>query len=121
MNNQVEQMISLENKLYEKLLSEKRHVCGVNTRGGSNTHDPDYPEGHSKRKDQEARKKKSFAGESPNESEENDNSEDQDNDISISYDKTEDDDNNNNNNNNNEEEEEEDVEMSPPHEESPEK
>lgn len=27
MNNQVEQMISLQNKLYEKLIAEKKHVC----------------------------------------------------------------------------------------------
>jgi hypothetical protein len=37
MHNQVEQMISLQNKLYEKLLDERRQVCGVNTRGGSST------------------------------------------------------------------------------------
>ena len=73
MHNQVEQMIYLQNKLYEKLLDEKRQVCGVNKRGSS-TQDPDYPEGHPKRKEQEARKKKSFARESPNESEENENS-----------------------------------------------
>jgi hypothetical protein len=30
-------MISLQNKLYEKLLDERRQVCGVNTRGGSST------------------------------------------------------------------------------------
>jgi hypothetical protein len=69
MHNQVEQMISLQNKLYEKLLDEKRHVYGVNTRGGSSTQDPDYPEGHPKRKEQEACKKKSIAGKSPNEHE----------------------------------------------------
>ena len=108
MNNQAEQMISLQNKLYEKLLAEKRQVCGFNTRGGSSTQDPDYPEGHPKRKEQEARKKKSFAGESPNESEENENSKDQDNDISISDAETEDDNN------------EEGVEMSQPREEPPE-
>jgi hypothetical protein len=106
MNNQVEQMISLQNKLYEKLLAEKRQVCGVNTRGGSSTQDPDYPDGHPKRKEQEALKKKSFAGESPNESEVNGNSEEQENDVSISDAETED-------NNNGED----DVEMSQPNEE----
>ena len=39
MNNQVEQMISLQNQLYEKL-NVKKHVCGVNTRGGASTQDP---------------------------------------------------------------------------------
>jgi hypothetical protein len=106
MNNQVEKMISLQNKLHEKLLAEKRQVCGVNTRGGSSTQDPNYPEGHPKRKEQEALKKKYFARESPNESEENGNSQEQENDISI-YD-VETEDNNN---------EEDDVEMSQPHEE----
>jgi hypothetical protein len=71
MNNQVEQMIYLQNKLYEKLLTKKRQVCGVNTWGGSRTQDP---EGHPKRKEQEALKEKSFAGKSPNESDENGNS-----------------------------------------------
>jgi hypothetical protein len=66
MHNQVEQIIYLQNKFYEKLLDEKRQVCGVNTRGGSSTQDPHYLEGHPKKKEQEARKKKSFAGESPN-------------------------------------------------------
>jgi hypothetical protein len=92
-HNQVEQMIYLQNKLYDKLLDEKRHVCGVNTRGGSSNRDPDYPEGHPKRKEKEARRKKSFAGKSPNESEENENSEEQDNDISISDAETEDENN----------------------------
>jgi hypothetical protein len=103
MNNQ-DQMISLQNKLHVKLLVEKIHVCGVNTRGGSSTHDPDYPEGHPKRKEQEALKKKYFARESPNESEENGNSQEQENDISIYDVQTED--------NNNEED---DVEMSQRH------
>jgi hypothetical protein len=34
MNNQVEQMISPENQLYENFI-EKKQVCGVNTRGGA--------------------------------------------------------------------------------------
>ena len=50
-------MISLQNQLYEKL-NMKKQVCGVNTRGGASTQDPDYPEGHPKRKEQEAREKK---------------------------------------------------------------
>ena len=54
---QVEQMISLQNQLYEKL-NVKKQVCGVNTRGGASTQDPNYPEDHPKRKEQEARKKK---------------------------------------------------------------
>jgi hypothetical protein len=40
MNNQVEQMISLQNQLYENLIGKKQ-VCGVNTRGGASTQDPD--------------------------------------------------------------------------------
>ena len=88
MNNQVEQMISLQNKLYEKLLNEKKQIYGVNTRGGSSTQDPDYPEGHPKRQEQEARKKKSIAGKSPNKA--NGNSEDQENDVSLSDAETED-------------------------------
>ena len=67
MNNQVEQMVSLQNQLYGNLM-EKKQVCGVNTRGGASTQDPDYPENHPKRKEQEALKKKSSAGKSPNES-----------------------------------------------------
>ena len=39
MNNQFEQMVSLQNQLYENLI-EKKHVCGVNTRGGASTQDP---------------------------------------------------------------------------------
>src|SRR3954471_4881781 len=84
MNNQVEQMIYLQYKLYEKLLNEKKQICGVNTRGGSSTQDPDYPDGQPKRKEQEALKKKSIAGKSPNEIEANENSEDQENDVSLS-------------------------------------
>jgi uncharacterized protein YlaN (UPF0358 family) len=37
MHNQVEQMIYLQNKLYEKILDEKRQMYGVNTRGGSSS------------------------------------------------------------------------------------
>jgi hypothetical protein len=58
MNNQVEQIISLQNKLYENLL-EKRQVCGVETRRGPSTQDPDYPKWHPKRKDKDALKNKS--------------------------------------------------------------
>jgi hypothetical protein len=32
MNNQVEQMVSLQNKLYEKLISKEKQVYRVNTR-----------------------------------------------------------------------------------------
>ena len=90
MNNQVEQMVSLQNQLYENLM-EKKQVCGVNTRRGASTQDPDYPDGHPKRKEQEALKKKPSAGKSPNENEDNDNSQEQDKDISISDAETEDD------------------------------
>ena len=83
MNNQVEQMVSLQNQLYGNLM-EKKQVCGVNTRGGASTQDPDYPENHPKRKEQEALKKKPSAGKSPNENEDNDNSQEQDKDISNS-------------------------------------
>jgi hypothetical protein len=108
MNNQVEQMISLQNKLYEKLLKDKEQICGVNTRGGASTQDPDYPDGHPKRKEQETSRKKSIAGKSPNDT--NGNSKDQGNDTSLSDAETED---------NNHEEENEDL--SPPIEESQEK
>ena len=90
MNNQVEQMVSLQNKLCEKLISKEKQVCGVNTRGGSATQDPDYPEGHPKRKEQDALKaKKTSAGKSPNdnENEESGNSEEQENEISLSDDR----------------------------------
>ena len=49
------------------------------------TQDPDYPEGHPKRIEQDAlKKKKSSAARSPNESEIVGNSEDQEKDVSIS-------------------------------------
>lgn len=35
MNNQVEQLISLQNKLYKRLVAEKKPICGVKTRGTS--------------------------------------------------------------------------------------
>jgi pantothenate kinase len=92
MNNQVEQMVSLQNQLYANLI-EKKQVCGVNTRGGASTQDPDYPEDHPKRKEQEVLKKKSSAGKSPNENEDIDDSQEQDKDISISDAETEDDNN----------------------------
>jgi hypothetical protein len=92
MNNQVEQMVSLQNQLYANLI-EKKQVYGVNTRGGASTQDPDYPEDHPKRKEQEALKKKSSAGKSPNENKESDDSQEQDKDISISDAETEDDNN----------------------------
>jgi hypothetical protein len=67
MNNQVEQMVCLQNKLYEQLISKEKHVCGVNTRGGSATQYPDFPEGHPVRKEQEDLKaNKSSVGKSPN-------------------------------------------------------
>lgn len=103
MNNQVGQMIDLQNQFYESLIMKKQ-VCGVNTRGGASTQDPDYPEDHPRRKEQEAQKKKLSAGKSPNENQ--DESEERENDISISDAETED--------NNNEEEE-----SSPPEEEVP--
>ena len=83
-------MVYLENKLYEKLISKEKQVCGVNTRGGSATQDPDYPEGHPKRREQEALKANKFsAGKSPNDSEINENSKEQGNDVSISDAETE--------------------------------
>ena len=87
---------SAQNQLYEKL-NVKKQVCGVNTRGGASTQDPDYPEGHPKGKEQKARKKKLSASKYPNENQDKYDSEKQDNDISISDAETED--------NNNEEEE----------------
>ena len=90
MNNQVEQMVSLQNQLYENLI-EKKQICGVSTRGGASTQDPDYPENHPKRKEQEALTRKSSAGKSPNENKGIDDSQEQDNDISISDAETEDD------------------------------
>src|SRR5664279_6416257 len=82
MNNQVEQMVSLQNQLYGNLM-EKKQVCGVNTRRGASTQDPDYPDDHPKRKEQEALKKKPSAGKSPNENEDNDNSQEQDKELSL--------------------------------------
>jgi hypothetical protein len=58
MSNHVEQMISLQNQLYENLIGKKQ-VCGVNTWGGASTQDPDFPDGHPKRREQDALKKKS--------------------------------------------------------------
>ena len=83
-------MVSLQNQLYENLI-EKKQVCGVSTRGGACTQDPDYPENHPKRKEQEALKRKSSAGKSPNGNKGIDDSQEQDNDISISDAETEDD------------------------------
>ena len=83
-------MVSLQNELHENLI-ENKQVCGVNTRGGASTQDPDYPENHPKRKEQEALKKKSFVGKSPNENKDIDDSQEQDKDISISDAETEDD------------------------------
>jgi hypothetical protein len=37
MHNRVEQIISLQDKLYEHLISKEKQVFGVNTRGGSTT------------------------------------------------------------------------------------
>jgi hypothetical protein len=91
-------MISLQNQLYENFI-RKKQVCGVNTRGGASTQDPGFPDGHPKRTEQDALKKKSSAGQSPNENEDNGNSEEQDKDTSISDAKTKD------NNNENEDEE----------------
>jgi hypothetical protein len=56
MNNQVEQMIYLQNQLYEHIISKEKQVCRVNTRGGSATQDPNFPEGHPERKEQDALK-----------------------------------------------------------------
>ena len=66
MNNQVGQMIDLQNQFYESLIMKKQ-VCGVNTRGGASTQDPDYPKDHPRRKEQRAQKTKLSAGKSPNE------------------------------------------------------
>jgi hypothetical protein len=95
MNNQVEQMVSLQNKLYEQLISKEKHVCGVNTRGGLATQDPDFPEGHPRRKEQEALKaNKSSAGKSPNENKFIECDKDQEQDTSISDAETKDGNNN---------------------------
>jgi hypothetical protein len=59
MNNKVEQMISLQNQLYENFI-EKKQVCGVNTREGASTQDPDFPDGHPKIREQDALKNKSL-------------------------------------------------------------
>jgi hypothetical protein len=56
MNNQVEQMIYLQNQLYEHIISKEKQVCRVNTRGGLATQDPNFPEGHPERKEQDALK-----------------------------------------------------------------
>jgi hypothetical protein len=98
MNNQVEQMISLHNQLYENLIGKKQ-VRGVNTRGGASTQDPGFPDGHPKRREQDALKKKSSAGKSPNENDDNGNSKEQVKDTSISDVEAED------NNNENEDDE----------------
>jgi hypothetical protein len=95
MNNQVEQMVSLQNKLYELLISKEEQVCGVNTRGGSATQDPDFPEGHPKRKEQDALKaNKSSARISPNGNKFKERDKDQEQDTSISDAKIEDGNNN---------------------------
>jgi hypothetical protein len=93
-NNQVEQMISLQNQLYENLIGKKQ-VCGVKTSGGASTQDPNFPDDHPKKREQDALKKKSSAGQSPNENEDNGNSEEQDKDTSISDAETEDNNNEN--------------------------
>ena len=91
MNNQVEQLVSLQNKLYERFFSEKAPTCAITTRGGAMTQDPDYSEGHPKRIEQDAlKKKKPSAGKSPNESEIVGNSEDQEKEVSISDSETKD-------------------------------
>jgi hypothetical protein len=95
MNNQVEQMISLQNKLYDQLISKEEQVCGVNTRGGSATQDPDFPEGHPKRKEQDDPKaNKSSTGKPPNGNKIKECDKDQEQDTSISNAKTEDGNNN---------------------------
>jgi hypothetical protein len=91
MNNQVEQIIFLQDKLSEQLISKEKQVYGVNTRGGSATQDPDYPEGHPKRKDKDALKvNKSSVGNSPNGNKFKERGKDQDSDTSISDAETED-------------------------------
>lgn len=93
MGNQIEQLISMQNKIYENFLANEKQVFGVNTRGGSATQDPDYPDGHPKRKEQDALKaKKSSAGKNPNDNanEGRGNSEEQENEISLSDAETED-------------------------------
>jgi hypothetical protein len=67
----------------------------VNRRGGSATQDPDFLEGHPKRKEQEALKaNKSSARKSPNENKFKERDEDQEQDTSISDAETEDGNNN---------------------------
>jgi hypothetical protein len=45
MNKQIEQMASLQSKLYEKLFANEKQVYGVKIGGGSSTQDRNYPEG----------------------------------------------------------------------------
>jgi hypothetical protein len=62
----------------------------VNTRGGSATQDPDFPEGNPKRKEQDALKaNKSYVGKSPNGNKFKERDKDQEQDTSISDAKTE--------------------------------
>jgi hypothetical protein len=82
-------MISLQNKLYENFIGKKQ-VSGVNIRGGASTQDPDFPDDHPKRREQDALKKKSSARQSPNENEDDANSKEQDKDTSITDAQTED-------------------------------
>jgi hypothetical protein len=84
MHNRVEQIISLQNKLYEHLISKEKQVFGVNTRGGSATQDPDFPKGHPKRKEQDAlNSNKASAGKSPNGNKFKECDKDQEQDTSI--------------------------------------
>jgi hypothetical protein len=95
MNNKVKQMVFLQNKLYEQLISKEEHVCGVNTRGGSTTQDPDFPEGHPKRKEHDALKaNKSSGGKSPNGNKIKEHGKDQEQDTFISDVETKDGNNN---------------------------
>jgi hypothetical protein len=66
-NKQIEKNAYLQNTLMENLTLKEKQVCAVKTRTGTETQDPDYPEGHRKRIEQDTfRASKNLAGESPN-------------------------------------------------------
>ena len=82
-NNQIEQLATLQNTLFEKISYNANKACAITTRRSTETQDPYYPEGHPRRVEQDTlKRKKSPAGESPNENE--DTNENQEQETSIS-------------------------------------